>query len=96
MHNRSTDEDARALLSGKLTGRPQNHTALECTPWWSVDLGDIYQVHEIRLFNRMDGCFERMSNFAIFSFEDGKNGHSNIKKMTINYLVVWMETLLYG
>ena len=67
IHNRPLEEDAQAAVSGLLTGRPQNHTGLDTDPWWAVDLGDNYRVHEVRLFNRLDGVLDRMATFQIQS-----------------------------
>ncbi len=71
-HGRSTQEDAMSVLSGRLMGRSQNHTELETDPWWLVDLGQAYHVHEVRLFNRLDGVLDRMARFRIESSDDGK------------------------
>ena len=34
--------------------------------WWQVDLGESFDIHGIRLFNRMDKYSERLSDFSIF------------------------------
>jgi hypothetical protein len=34
------------------------HTALEDNPWVRVDLGDVYQLKKIKIFNRTDCCFD--------------------------------------
>ena len=41
------------------------HTANEQEPWWEVDLGDIYGISEIDIWNRTDCCSARLSNFYI-------------------------------
>ncbi len=71
-HDRSAGQDASLVLSGRLTGKPQNHTELEDNPWWSVDLHRCYRVHEVRLFNRLDGVLERMTHFRLESSQDGR------------------------
>ncbi|MBS1095959.1 glycosyltransferase family 2 protein [Gluconobacter wancherniae] len=69
-HNRTIEEDAEAVISGEIWARAQNHTKYEKNPWWEVDLIDHCKVHEIRIFNRMDGCLERISNFSILISKD--------------------------
>ncbi|GBQ15034.1 hypothetical protein AA21291_2037 [Swaminathania salitolerans LMG 21291] len=65
LHPGSRDDDAARAVSGRLTGNPQHHTALEDKPWWMVDLGALCHVHEIMIFNRLDGALERLSTFTI-------------------------------
>jgi hypothetical protein len=72
-HSRSIELDAASLVSGKLTGKCQNHTQLESNPWWGIRLAKISRVHEIRLFNRLDGVRERMANFAVYSSSNGND-----------------------
>jgi hypothetical protein len=41
------------------TGDPYGvHTAPEDNPWVRVDLGDVYQLKKIKIFNRTDCCFD--------------------------------------
>ncbi|XP_041369811.1 uncharacterized protein LOC121383780 [Gigantopelta aegis] len=49
-----------------------SHTAFydDGIPWWSVDLGDVYNITEIRLTNRGDCCGSRLQNFFIFLGND--------------------------
>ncbi|GBQ83945.1 glycosyltransferase family 2 protein [Asaia krungthepensis] len=65
VHDGSRDEDACRAVSGRLTGRPQHHTALEDNPWWMVDLGALSHIHEIMIFNRLDGALDRLSSFVV-------------------------------
>ncbi len=71
VHDRPAVQDASMLLSGYLTGKPQNHTEREDDPWWSVDLSEHHRVHEMRLFNRLDGVLERMAQIRLESSVDG-------------------------
>ncbi|GBR67907.1 glycosyltransferase family 2 protein [Gluconobacter kanchanaburiensis] len=64
-HAGTVEEDAARVLSGNICGKSQNHTALENDPWWTVDLGSLCRVHEMRLFNRLDGVPERVANFVL-------------------------------
>ena len=41
------------------------HTANNPQEWWQVDLGDVYDIDTIRVYNRTDCCSERLSNFAV-------------------------------
>lgn len=37
----------------------------ENNPWWTVDLGEVYDIYKIRIWNRTDCCAERLDNFKI-------------------------------
>ena len=50
----TTEADAAGVVSGRITGGAQCHTAEEDQPWWMVDLGEPHLIYEIRLFNRVD------------------------------------------
>jgi hypothetical protein len=50
--------------SGTLT-----HTGNFQNSWWEVDLGVTAVIGEIKLFNRGDCCWERLSNFRVSVFE---------------------------
>lgn len=65
VHQGSVEEDACRVLSGNICGKCQNHTALEHNPWWKIDLESVCLVHEMRLFNRLDGVLERVANFVL-------------------------------
>ena len=70
VHKRSLEDDAETIVSGRLLGVSQNHTELEDSPWWQIDLGVGHIIYEIRLFNRLDGVLERMSLFEITASEN--------------------------
>ncbi|OYV89132.1 MAG: hypothetical protein B7Z57_13670 [Acidiphilium sp. 37-60-79] len=61
------EADAVGALDGVIDGQQGFHTDIEESPWWMVDLGDIFGISEIRIFNRMDipGVAERASRLAI-------------------------------
>jgi hypothetical protein len=61
----STAEGARGALSGIKTGGFGFHTQLEDNPWWMVDLGDIFEVSDIVVFNRMDACSNRSDTLNV-------------------------------
>ncbi len=46
------------------------HTNSESNAWWEVDLGRIYVLQQIKLFNRTDCCGSRLSNFYIHISDD--------------------------
>ena len=42
------------------------HTLWEVNPWWRVDLGAIYEVYRVKLYNGLDGGNHfKLSNFEI-------------------------------
>lgn len=60
--NRACDGDRDGVYSnGSVT-----HTNNETNAWWEVDLGRIYVLQQIKLFNRTDCCGERLSDFYVF------------------------------
>nr|WP_254454753.1 glycosyltransferase family 2 protein [Acetobacter estunensis] len=70
-HARSVFEDAKSLVSGEIFGKPQSQTNIEDNPWWEIDLGDIFFVHEMRLFNSLEGDFGDVAWFELSSSTDG-------------------------
>lgn len=74
----SCTEDATNVLSGAPTGLFSCHTEQEHNPWWMVDLESIYDISEIRVFNRIfpDSAYEeilkRLNTLQISTSEDGK------------------------
>jgi hypothetical protein len=46
------------LTDGVITGPPYGvHTAAASPPWVQVDLGDVYKVSKVKVYNRGDGWF---------------------------------------
>lgn len=41
------------------------HTNSESNAWWEVDLGSVYILQQIKIFNRTDCCSGRLSNFYV-------------------------------
>ena len=58
-------------VNGKITGNHYDitHTQVEHQPWWEVDLGRLADITTIRLFNRMDCCKKRLTNYHILVSE---------------------------
>lgn len=48
------------------------HTDLEDNPWWMVDLGDQYPIHEIVIGNRRDGFQHKASSLVVEVSRDAK------------------------
>lgn len=49
------------------------HTDNEQNPWWQVDLGSIYEIAEVRIYNRLDCCSDRAKTIEVFLSEDGES-----------------------
>ena len=54
---------------GKTAGNYQKYqvssTNKESGAWWEVDLGDVYDISSINIYNRTDCCPERLSNYSV-------------------------------
>ena len=55
---------------GNFSNGSVTHTNSESEAWWEVDLGRIYVLQQIKLFNRTDCCGSRLSNFHVFISDD--------------------------
>jgi hypothetical protein len=66
------ETDSAGAVNGMLTGSYQFHTLNEHQPWWQVDLGAIFEITGIRLFNRLDEAGSRSARFAILGSQDGE------------------------
>jgi hypothetical protein len=42
------------------------HTLGDLNPWWQVDLGSSAAINTVTIWNRTDGCSDRMSDFWVF------------------------------
>jgi hypothetical protein len=62
-------ESATRAVDGNTSGsyydKSISHTQLELDPWWSVDLGSVQNIGEIKLWNRTDCCIDRLFPFRI-------------------------------
>jgi hypothetical protein len=45
------------------------HTQLDNAAWWQVDLGAVYAISLINLYNRSDCCSDRLKDFRVFVSE---------------------------
>ena len=51
---------------GNFPGDDIAHTNLEAEPWWEIDLGAVYDLTSISVFNREDCCVEGLADFHVF------------------------------
>ena len=47
------------------------HTQYQSQPWWNVDLGQDYELESVWLYNRLDCCQSRLSDYTIQYRADG-------------------------
>ncbi len=57
------------ITDGTLENASFTDTQLEQEAWWEADLGAIYNISEVAVWNRSDCCTEDLSNFFIFISE---------------------------
>jgi hypothetical protein len=69
----SKPEDAQGAVNGIKTGSFGFHTNKEINPWWQVDLEDIYNLSEIRIYNRLDTALDRISTLEVLVSPDDHN-----------------------
>ncbi|RME05412.1 MAG: hypothetical protein D6816_08940 [Bacteroidetes bacterium] len=50
-------------------GNSITHTNYEDNPWWEVDLGKVYDISAIKIYNRADCCWQRLQNFYVMVSE---------------------------
>ena len=71
---------------GQING-PVSHTGHGCTdqPWWSVDLGGIKEIHQVKIYNRLiqgecqkENCQDRLKNFYIRLYETDPEGSNPV------------------
>jgi hypothetical protein len=66
----SSTEDSNGAVNGVKTGGFSFHTELENHPWWMVDLGNVYPIEKIFVFNRDDEFAGRSRNLSIYASVD--------------------------
>lgn len=64
---RTLEEDASGAINGRIDGQIKFHTDREDSPWWQVDLGAMFGVSQVKIYNRMDvpGVMARAAHLAI-------------------------------
>ncbi|MCG8330072.1 MAG: discoidin domain-containing protein [Chitinophagales bacterium] len=45
----------------------------ENNPWWKVDLGKAYAISQIKIYNRLDCCSNRINNMKVYVKGEGNN-----------------------
>jgi hypothetical protein len=65
---------AAGANNGMITGAGAFHTEHEADPWWQVDLGDVYAVDRVMIYNRFDRR-ERCTRLAVSGCFDGLDWH---------------------
>lgn len=53
--------------NGRWTNKSVTHTRPQSNPWWEVDLGQVYDIERIKIWNRTDCCRDRLRNFYIMA-----------------------------
>lgn len=66
----SVEGDASRAVSGAMPPAFAFHTDIEDTPWWQVDLVDVYPIETIVLHNRLDSLQERARTLKVEVSED--------------------------
>ena len=70
---RSAGGAASRAVDGNTSGAWGNnsvtHTNTQRQPWWQVDLGDVRELTEVKLYNRTDCCTSRLANFHVLISE---------------------------
>lgn len=69
----SKPNDSQGAVDGVKNGSFGFHTNQEKNPWWQVDLGEVKQLTEIRIFNRLDYNPERARTIQVLLSNDGVN-----------------------
>jgi len=61
----AADRAADGNRDGDFEAGSLTHTELNAQPWWEIDLGAVYDLSEVRIFNREDCCAESLSNVHV-------------------------------
>ncbi|MFK7846945.1 MAG: IPT/TIG domain-containing protein [Rhodothermales bacterium] len=54
------------VTNGTFQSESFTNTASENEAWWEVDLGGVYNISEVAVWNRVDCCKEDLSDFFVF------------------------------
>ncbi|MEW6712513.1 MAG: discoidin domain-containing protein, partial [Candidatus Riflebacteria bacterium] len=72
----STPDESSAAIDGVKNGDFSFHTEKEACPWWQVDLGKVYAISSIVVYNRgveNSELADRAKSMAAFISRDGMN-----------------------
>ena len=59
------DRAVDGTTNGSYGSNSCTHTKAELGSWWSVDLGAVYAVSQVKIWNRSDCCGERLDNIMV-------------------------------
>jgi F5/8 type C domain len=77
---RTREEDARGGNNGTISGSYGFHTEKEQDPWWQVDLEEVFEVQEIRVYNRLDNTAGRLRHFSLLRSLNGADWEIFLQK----------------
>lgn len=79
----STGNEASNAIDGQIDG-PISYTCKDDQPWWSVDLGGIKEIQQIKIYNRLkfgncqEACQNRLQKFYIRLYEADPEGNDPV------------------
>ena len=76
-----TRSDAGNAVNGVINGLAKFHTDIEENPWWQVDLGGLYRIEDIVIYNIIAPPRQRCRNIRMEYSGDGKNFRFGFEKM---------------
>ena len=79
------EAEAARVVSGHFTGSYNCHTGLDSPPWWRVDLDEVRQISEVRVYNRIcpyPGLLARASRLEIQVSNDDQTWTTVFRKDT--------------
>jgi hypothetical protein len=53
------------IVDGAFSTKSVSHTLKDENPWWQVDLGNVYKIDKIQVFNRTDCCVGRLNGAKV-------------------------------
>lgn len=71
-------------INGVFRNNSVTHTTRENNPWWQVQLPNIERIGKIALFNRIDCCSDRLTNFTVTVINNGNIVFSRSYTETVN------------
>ena len=71
-HEVTPESDAAGACDGVKDGTFGFHTNIEGSPWWQVDLGDVYAIERVLVWNRCDGAAPRAAHLRLRTSLDGE------------------------
>jgi SAM-dependent methyltransferase len=61
----SKENNASGGVNGVKNGKFGFHTNIEEQPWWEVDLQDYFYIKDVKIYNRLDACYERANTLTV-------------------------------